>query len=118
MSALSEFSGVHGSPIAPAGGVVAGSVYLVQNTLYLALSTAAAAATFVGFALFTGTSNKLLQNAVKVSGQAWAAGVNIYWDNAAKNFTTTSAGNTLVGVAANAQLSGDVLADIILGKQV
>lgn len=36
----------------------------------------------------------------KATGQAWSFGAKIYWDNTAKNFTTTSAGNTLAGVAA------------------
>ena len=118
MAALSNFSGVSGSPIAPAGGVVAGTVYLVQNTLYLALNTVPATLPFQGFVLFTGQSNKLLQFAPKATGQVWAAGQNIYWDNTAKNFTTTLTSNTLIGIAANAQASGDVLADIILGKQL
>ena len=38
----------------------------------------------------------------KVSAQAWTEGVKIYWDDSAKNFTTTSSGNTLCGVAAAA----------------
>jgi predicted RecA/RadA family phage recombinase len=36
----------------------------------------------------------------KVSAQAWTAGALVYWDDAAKLFTTTSSGNTLAGVAA------------------
>lgn len=36
----------------------------------------------------------------KVSAQVWTAGVKIYWDNAAGNFTTVSSGNTLAGHAA------------------
>ena len=117
MAALSDYSGVNPSPIAPAGGVVAGFVYLVQNTLYLALNTVAATLVFQGAILFN-CPGKILQNAIKVSGQAWVAGQNIYWDNTAKNFTTLLTGNTLIGVAANAQASADVLADIVLGKQV
>lgn len=35
----------------------------------------------------------------KVSAQAWEVGDKIYWDNSAKNATTTSTGNTLIGVA-------------------
>jgi predicted RecA/RadA family phage recombinase len=38
----------------------------------------------------------------KVSAQAWTEGAKIYWDDTAKNFTTTSGGNTLAGVAAAA----------------
>lgn len=35
----------------------------------------------------------------KVSAQAWTVGATIYWDNAAKNFTTVSSANTKAGVA-------------------
>jgi predicted RecA/RadA family phage recombinase len=38
----------------------------------------------------------------KVSAQAWNAGDKIYWDNSAKNLTTVSTSNTLVGTAASA----------------
>src|SRR5262245_58365351 len=38
----------------------------------------------------------------KVSAQAWTAGALIYWDNTAKNCTTTSTSNTRIGVAAAA----------------
>lgn len=48
----------------------------------------------------------------KVAAQAWAVGDAIYWDDAAKNCTTTSNGNTLVGkavaVAANPSSTGVV----------
>ena len=51
----------------------------------------------------------------KVSAQAWAAGDKIYWDDAAKNFTTVSASNTLVGAAtaaaANPTATGELLLD-------
>lgn len=35
----------------------------------------------------------------KVSAQAWTVGAKIYWDNTAKKCTTTSGGNSLIGVA-------------------
>lgn len=38
----------------------------------------------------------------KVSAQAWTVGALIYWDDSAKNCTTTSSGNKLIGVAAAA----------------
>ncbi len=50
----------------------------------------------------------------KASGQVWAQGVLIYWDNTAFNFTTTSAGNRLVGVTAVSALSGDTIGSVIL----
>lgn len=38
----------------------------------------------------------------KAASQAWTVGAKVYWDNAAKNTTTTVAGNTLIGVAVKA----------------
>ena len=35
----------------------------------------------------------------KVSAQAWTQGAKVYWDNTAKNVTTTATSNTLIGVA-------------------
>lgn len=35
----------------------------------------------------------------KTSAQAWTVGAKIYWDDTNKVCTTTSAGNTLIGVA-------------------
>lgn len=38
----------------------------------------------------------------KVSAQAWTVGALIYWDDSAKNCTTTASTNKLIGVAAAA----------------
>lgn len=51
----------------------------------------------------------------KVSAQAWTAGGDIYWDNAAAKFTTVQAGNSHAGVAAEdaANPSSTGLVDLI-----
>lgn len=41
-------------------------------------------------------------------------GTKLYWDNAAFNVTTTSAGNTQIGVATQAAASGDPTARVLL----
>lgn len=38
----------------------------------------------------------------KTSAQAWTVGAKVYWDNTAKEVTTTSTSNTLIGVAVEA----------------
>lgn len=38
----------------------------------------------------------------KASAQAWTQGATIYWDNTAKNCTTTATSNTKIGVATDA----------------
>jgi len=84
---------------APSGGVVSGAAYLIGSLLVVAQNTAAQGNEFEGkttgvFAL------------PKATGQAWTQGAKVYWDNTAKNFTTSSTDNTLAGVAAVAAASG------------
>lgn len=78
---------------APSGGVVSGTAYLIGSLLVIATVTAAQTEKFNGQVV------GVVEHA-KVSAQAWTEGVKVYWDNSAKLFTTTSGGNTLVGVAA------------------
>jgi predicted RecA/RadA family phage recombinase len=46
---------------------------------------------------------------------AMAVGVKVYWDDTAKNVTTTSTSNTLIGVTTQAAASGDATARVRLG---
>ena len=80
---------------APSGGVVTGTAYKIGSLVVVATMTVAQ--TLMFSALVRGTVSH-----AKVSAQAWTEGVKIYWDDSAKNFTTTSTSNTLVGVAAAA----------------
>lgn len=50
----------------------------------------------------------------KATGAAWTVGARIYWDDAAKNCTTTASTNKLVGVAAAAAASGDTTGNVRL----
>jgi predicted RecA/RadA family phage recombinase len=51
----------------------------------------------------------------KATGQAWAVGQTVYWDDGAKKVTTAStSGNTKIGVAIVAALSADVTGSIRL----
>lgn len=43
----------------------------------------------------------------KATGQAWVPLAKIYWDDTAKDFTTTSTGNTLAGFAVVDAVSAD-----------
>lgn len=54
----------------------------------------------------------------KATGEAWTQGAKLYWDNTNKRLTTTSAGNTLVGAAAQAQASGDTIGRALLTGQI
>ena len=80
---------------APSGGVTKGLAYKIGSLIVIATVTAAQTV------LFSALTRGVVNHA-KVSAQAWTEGVKIYWDDSAKNFTTTSGGNTLCGVAAAA----------------
>ncbi len=96
--------------IAPAGGVVSGTAYLIGSIFVVALTSAAAGATFSGERLGGWTLPKA---AVAIS-----QGAKLYWDNTAFNLTTTAGGNTLVGAALSAALSGDASVNVLLTGQV
>jgi predicted RecA/RadA family phage recombinase len=52
----------------------------------------------------------------KAASQAWAQGVKVYWNNTAKNCTTTATSNTLIGFAYAAVGNGadETLGDVRL----
>jgi predicted RecA/RadA family phage recombinase len=56
----------------------------------------------------------------KPASQAWAVGVKLYWDNTAKNVTSTVGSNTLIGAAAAAVGggAGETLGNVLLTGQV
>jgi predicted RecA/RadA family phage recombinase len=54
----------------------------------------------------------------KAAGQAWAGGAKIYWNNTAKNFTTTASGNTLCGRVIKPAASDDTRGHIQLNPNV
>lgn len=93
---------------APSGGVVSGTVYLIGTLLVVAQNTVAQTLPFEG------KTTGVFEYA-KVSAQAWTEGAKVYWDNTAKNFTTTATDNTLAGVAvaaaANPTATGRVRLD-------
>jgi predicted RecA/RadA family phage recombinase len=56
-----------------------------------------------------------VHDVTKAAGAAWAEGAIIYWDDTAKNFTTTATSNTKVGVAVlPAAASADVIGRVRL----
>lgn len=93
--------------VASGGGALIGSVFGIASVT--ALSGVAVA--FVRVGVFT---------LPKPGSQAWAVGAKLYWDNTAKNVTTTSSGNTLIGAAAAAVGSGagETSGDVLLTGQV
>jgi predicted RecA/RadA family phage recombinase len=83
---------------APTGGVVAGTAYLIGGMVVIAQETVAKTLPFDGYV--TG-----VHSVTKADSQAWTEGAVIYWDNSAKNFTTTTTSNFRAGIAVEAVAS-------------
>lgn len=55
----------------------------------------------------------------KATGAAWVQWTTkLYWDNAAKNVTTTASTNIFIGVPAQAAASGDATGEVLLHGQI
>lgn len=69
-------------------------------------------------AVANGARGEFMVNGVhdipKATG-AVSEGAKIYWDNTNKVVTATASGNTLIGAAVQAQVSGDATARVRLG---
>ena len=50
----------------------------------------------------------------KATGQAWALGATLYWDNVARNVTTVLTGNKMIGAVFAAALAGDTVGQVLL----
>lgn len=92
--------------IAPTGGVNSGDGMLFGTLFGVAAYTAAAGAE-VELAV------EGVFNLTKASG-AITAGALVYWDDTAKDVTTTATSNTLIGAAILAAASGDATARVRL----
>lgn len=89
----------------PSGGMVSGTAYLIGSAFGVAKLTTA-----------EGEPNVLVTEGVfdlpkegAGSGQVLAFGTLSYWDNTNKRLTNTSSGNTKVGYAVAAALTGATL---------
>lgn len=93
---------------APTAGVVSGSFYLIGALLVCATVTVDETLPFAG------KTSGVFTSAPKTTSQAWVEGTLLYWDDSGKKFTTTSAGNRLVGCAAEAAGSSDTTGTVRL----
>ncbi len=91
----------------PSGSsVVSGAVVVMGNIAGIALTDIADGAT--GAVQISGVFSL-----PKASG-AITLGAKLYWDSTNSNLTTTASGNTIIGVAASAQASGDTTVNLLL----
>lgn len=94
--------------VAPAGGTVSGRVCILGSLIGVAASTVAQGA---DCALHTEGVFEL----AKTSAQAWTVGAKIYWDGTNNVATTTSSGNTLIGIAVAAAANPSAVGWVKLG---
>jgi len=96
---------------APAGGVVSGVPVLIGAILVVPLHSANAGEQFTGM-------HSHVFSLPKAAG-AIAEGAIVYWDNAAKNVTTTVGSNTRIGFAGfGGAASGDANCPVVLNGTV
>lgn len=79
--------------------VAAGVGCLVGSLFGIAVNTALATAAVE-------IATRGVFDVLKAGSQDWAIGARVYWDDTAKNFTTTASTNKLVGVAMSVVGSG------------
>ena len=79
--------------VAPVGGVVSGTGYIIGDLFGIATTTAAQAAEFE-------LATKGVFEVTKLSAQAWTLFQKVYWDAGNARATTVSTSNRLIGVAA------------------
>jgi predicted RecA/RadA family phage recombinase len=94
--------------VAPSGGVVSGTAYLIGAILIVAAVSAAEGEAFAG-------ATEGVYTLPKTTGEAWTQGAKLYWNDTTKKLTTTASGNTLVGVATAAAASADTSGNCRLG---
>jgi predicted RecA/RadA family phage recombinase len=86
-------------------GALVGSLFGVAVTTVVSGSRAAFVTTGVWFLK-------------KLSTEVWTLGAKIYWDNAARQCTTVSAGNTLIGAAVDVTVNPSALGKVRLNGTV
>ncbi|QRM55142.1 DUF2190 family protein [Sinorhizobium sp. BG8] len=91
---------------APSGGVVSGKPVIIGSLIGIAALTAAEGVTFP-------LQRTGVHTLAKTSAQAWTVGAKIYWTGT--EATTTSSGNTLIGIAAEAAANPSSTGKVLLG---
>lgn len=92
--------------------VVAGTPILVGSMLVVPESSVTYDAAKVQY--FAARRRGQLRDVPKAGSQAWTQGQKLYWDDTAKNFTTTVGSNTVQGSALVAALSADTTGFVVL----
>lgn len=95
---------------APVGGTTSGLGVKIGSLFLIPVTSNAAGDTVAGHRF--GEFDHKAEGAG--SGQAWAVGDDIYWDDTAKQLTKTATSNTKVGVATVAKATAAVVGRLVL----
>ena len=98
-------------PLVPSGGVVSGNAYLVSHAFGIAGMTVA----YVSGAVFPMHVEGRYAISKK-SGDTFAVGDYAYWDSTNTYVTSTSSGNTKIGVATAVAVGGDASVEVRLNE--
>lgn len=104
-------SGENPTLTAPAGGVQSGHAYLIGAMFVVACISA------LEGELFTARREGIFE-LPKTAANSPAQGAKAYWNDTAKEITTTASGNTLVGFFSEAAGAGTTTARVLLTGQV
>ncbi len=83
---------------APAGGVVSGVGVQIGELLVISTVTITPAQVTAGINRFNGLVEGVITHK-KAASQAWIEGARVYWNEGAKEFTTSGSGNLPAGYA-------------------
>lgn len=97
---------------APSGGVVAGALTLVGLLLVIPVTSAAEGE--IANAYTKGHCEGL----PKATGESFAQGDLLYWDESESKLTKTTTGNTFAGIAVSTEGSGSTTCDMILTPNI
>lgn len=93
--------------VTPSGGLTSGQFYMLGALAGVVAQTA-----------LEGAANQLHRTGQfslpKATGEVWAVGNPLYWDENAAKFTTVVADNIPAGIAGAAALTGDTSGEVIL----
>lgn len=96
---------------APSGGVVSGNAYLIGSIFVVAVASASATEAFT-------CHRKGVFNLPVTAANTPAEGGKAYWNDTAKEITTTASGNTLVGAFVTAKDSNNEAHVLVTGQVV
>ncbi len=100
--------------VAPSGGVVSGSGYVIGSLFVVALVTAAEGESFAGATEGVFAMTKVAAG----SGKAFTAGEHVWYNNTSKAWDKTGSGLYQIGVAVDAAATTATTCNVMINRRV